>query len=191
MQHHDLSKPELSLYGALAALSAVFQIVHLGFQTQWGMWIDIVAVPWLIAFFLFGLRGSIFVSVIGSLIITFVAPSTWLGAAAKFIATVPLVLVLYSVQRFFHISRSDLSKARYIIFALVIGLFIRSIITLSFNYYIALPIWIQGKSPAELMVLFPWYVIAGLNAIQGVIDVVLAWILVYRYKLSRFATQNI
>lgn len=190
MKDHVLSKPELPLYGALAAISAVFQIVHLGFETPWGMWIDIVAVPWLIAFFLFGLRGGILVSLIGSIIITFVAPSTWLGAVAKFIATVPVIFTLYGVQRVFHIPRPELSKVKFMLIALVAGLMVRAVITVIFNYYFALPIWIPGKTTAELMAMIPWFIIAGINAIQGVIDVVLAWVLVYRYKLSRFATEN-
>jgi hypothetical protein len=41
------------------------------------------------------------------------------------------------------------------------------------------------------MSIFPWYIIVGINAVQGVIDVVFAWILVFPYKLSRFGQKNI
>src|SRR3989338_5344210 len=91
-----LTYREIAVAAALTALSAALQLFHLGYQSpQWGMWLDVVSVPWLIAFFLFGGRLALVVSLLGSLVITLFAPETWLGAVMKFTATVPLWLALW------------------------------------------------------------------------------------------------
>ena len=86
----------LTSAGMLAAISSVLQIVHIGYLSPWGMWIDFVAIPWIIAYLLFGGRGAFIVSVISAIIITLVAPSTWLGAVMKWVATLPIWLVPFA-----------------------------------------------------------------------------------------------
>ena len=172
-----LSNRELALTAALAAVSAVVQLVHLGYQSpQWGMWIDLVAVSWLIAFFLFGLKSSFYVSLLGFIVITLFAPDTWLGASMKWLATAPMWLSL------------GLFPGKLIL-PLVIGLIIRSAIIIPINYFYAIPIW-TGMSPAVAIRTIPWYIIAGFNSIQGLIDVILAWIIVYRFRINRFANLS-
>ena len=180
----------LSIFAALAAISALFQLLHVGFKTQWGMWIDIVAVPWIMAYFLFGFEGGLIVSLIGSIIITLIAPDTWLGASAKLIATVPMFLTLHFVTLIFKNKINQFSKLLNIILPTLIAIGIRGVIMFFFNYYFALKIWIPGKTTVQLMTIFPWFIIVGINAIQGIIDVVFAWILVFPYKLSRFGQKN-
>jgi riboflavin transporter FmnP len=186
MKNNPNQTRQLAIFAALSAFSAVFQLFHLGFQTQWGMWIDIVAVPWIIAYFLFGFKGGLTVSFIGSIIITLVAPDTWLGALAKFIATVPMFLILYSLTLSFKIKIVQFKKLKNIILPSLIAIGIRGVLMFFFNYYFALPIWFPGKTPSQLMTIFPWYIIVGINIIQGIVDVTLAWLLVFPYKLSRF-----
>ena len=183
MKNNYLITRRLTIFAALAAISALFQLLHIGFKTQWGMWIDVVAVPWIVAYFLFGIRGGLMVTLIGSIIITLIAPDTWLGASAKFLATVPMFLALYALNTKFN-------KIISIILPTFIAIVIRGIIMFFFNYYFALRIWIPGKTTVELMSMFPWYIIIGINAIQGIIDVAFAWILVFPYKLSRFGEKN-
>ena len=60
----EMKSYEISACAALAAISAAVQIVHIGYPTQWGMWIDIVAIPWILAFFLFRGKGAFIVSLI-------------------------------------------------------------------------------------------------------------------------------
>lgn len=174
----------LSIFASLAAISALFQLLHIGIKTQWGMWIDIVAVPWIISYFLFGIRGGLTVTLIGSIIITLIAPDTWLGASAKFLATIPMFLSLY-------VLKTKFEKIKNIILPTFIAIIFRGIIMFFFNYYFTLHVWIPGKTTAELMGMFPWYIIVGINAVQGIIDITFAWILVFPYKLSRFREKNI
>jgi len=180
----------LAIFAALAAISALFQLLHIGFKTQWGMWIDIVAVPWIVAYFLFGIRGGLTVSFIGSIIITLIAPDTWLGASAKLIATVPMFLTLYVLTLIFKKKINQFKKIKNIILPTLMAIGLRGVFMFFFNYYFALPIWIPGKTSTQLMNIFPWYIIIGVNAVQGIIDVVFAWILVFPYKLSRFGQKN-
>jgi hypothetical protein len=85
----------IGIAAGLAAISAVTQLTHIGYQSpQFGMWIDIVAVSWIIAFLMFGSRIALTVSLLGALVITFFAPDTWLGASMKWVATTPLWVVL-------------------------------------------------------------------------------------------------
>lgn len=182
----SLSHRELALTAALAAVSAVVQLIHLGYQSpQWGMWIDLVAVSWLIAFFLFGLRSTLYVSLLGFIVITLFAPDTWLGASMKWLATAPMWLSLGLFSKKF----KSYQKISPLILPLVIGLIIRSLIIIPINYFYAIPIW-TGMPPAVAIRTIPWYIIAGFNSLQGLIDVILAWTIVYRFRINRFANLS-
>jgi len=178
-----LSHRELALTAALAAVSAVVQLIHLGYQSpQWGMWIDLVAVSWLIAFFLFGLRSTLYVSLLGFIVITLFAPDTWLGASMKWLATAPMWLSLGLFSKNF----KAYQKKSQLILPLIIGLIVRSLIIIPINYFYAIPVW-TGMSPAVAIHTIPWYIIAGFNSLQGLLEVILAWVIVYRFSLNRFA----
>lgn len=184
---HKLSSREIAIAAALSALSATVQLIHVGYQSpQWGMWIDVVAVAWIVAYFLFGLRLSLLVSCVGALIITLFAPDTWLGASMKFVATVPILISLFVWLAVRRKQLSAYAKLGEFIIPLLAGMIVRCLIVLPLNYYYAIPIW-TGMSPAIAMKAIPWFIIAGFNIVQSVIDVVLAWIIVYRFKLNRFA----
>lgn len=182
-----LSTRVLALSAALAAVSAVLQLIHVGYQSpQWGMWIDVVSVSWIIAYFLFGAKSSLLVSAAGALVITLFAPDTWLGASMKFVATVPMWASLYVWLRIRKQKQAFYQKISHVITPLAIGLIMRCLLVIPLNYYYAIPIW-TGMTPQIAMTAIPWYIIAGFNTVQGILDVILAWVLVYRFRLSRFA----
>ena len=180
----SLTNRELALTAALAAISAVLQLLHFGYQSpQWGMWLDLVAVSWIVAFFLFGFKSSLYVSLTGALVITLFAPDTWLGASMKWLATAPMWLSL------FWFSQTKYLKPKNLILPLLTGLIMRSLIILPVNYFYAIPIW-TGMPTAIAIKVIPWYIIVGFNTIQGLIDVLLAWTIVYRFRLNRFANTH-
>ena len=81
----------------------------------------------------------------------------------------------------------DFKKPMLLITAIIFAVILRGAITIPVNYYYAIPIW-TGMSAAESMVAIPWWAIFGVNAIQGVLEVIVAWILVFRFRLDRFAS---
>lgn len=94
---------ELTAISMLAAIGAVLQIANnvIGYPTSFGMTIDLVGVPIILGFLMFGLAGGLYTSVLVSIVIAIVASSSWLGASMKFAATLPMFLVpaLYALYQ--------------------------------------------------------------------------------------------
>lgn len=104
----------------------------------------------------------------------------------KFTATTPLWLALWLYLPLIKAQLLHYQKVRLLIIPLVIGLLIRSVLMLPLNYYWAIPIW-TGLSTDQAITIIPWYIIVGFNSVQALIDVGLAWLLVFRFKLYRYA----
>jgi len=175
---------ELNLYryvsvAMLAALGIVFQFLHVGYLSPWGMWIDLVAVPVILALFLFDFKHSLAVAALIALIISIGAPSGFIGAIMKFLGTLPMFLVLGLGAKW---KKMDLSKLPPLLILLTVALALRAIITVFANYYWALPIW-MNMTTAQAFAAIPWWIIAGLNIIQGIVEVSLAWVLAFKFKL--------
>ncbi len=87
----------------LAALAFVLQYANgiLGLQTGFGMTIDLVAVPILLALFMFGVESSIEVLAVSTIFIALFAQTGPIGAAMKFAATAPAIIVFgaYMIMR--------------------------------------------------------------------------------------------
>ncbi len=178
---------EITASAALAAISAALQMLHVGYLSPWGMWIDLVAVSWIIGYFIYGGKTAFVVSVVGALMITLMAPSTWLGALMKWLATVPMFLVPMAFQKFKGLKIEDFSRLRFLLPAMTIAILVRAAIVIPVNHNIAIPIW-MGWTVAESMLYVPWWAIFGINAIQGALEVLVAWLLVFRFRLDRFRT---
>lgn len=189
MFKNKLKTREIAIAAGLAAVSAVLQLIHIGYESpQFGMWIDVVAVTWIIGLLLFGLRVSFIVSVVGAIIITLFAPDTWLGAGTKWLASFPAWFILgiwvLNKERPYEYYR----KFQHLLIPLLIAIILRCVIIIPVNYYYAIPIW-TGLTAAKAMIAIPWYIIAIFNIAQSVIDVVFAWFLVYKFRLDRFASK--
>ncbi len=183
----SMDSQDITACAALAAISAALQVVHVGWMSPWGMWIDLVAVSWMIGYFLYGGKPALVVSVVGALLITLIAPSTWLGAMMKWIATVPMFLIPVVMRRVMRLDARGFASLKVLVPAILLAIILRGAIVIPVNYYFAIPIWV-GWSPAEAMTLVPWWAIFGINAVQGALEVLLAWLLVFRFRLDRFAT---
>lgn len=190
MKNNKLTSREIAIAAGLAAFSAVAQLIHIGYQSlQFGMWIDVVSVTWIIALFLFGLRMSFIVSIIGAIIITLFAPDTWLGASMKWLASAPiwLLLGLWLIKR--KKSYEYYQKFSHLLIPLIIAIVIRCLIVIPVNYFYAIPIW-TGMTWEKAMMVIPWYIIALFNIVQSLLDVVFAWLLVFRFRLKRYASER-
>jgi len=175
---------DVNLYGyvsiaLLAALGVVFQLLHVGYMSPWGMWIDVVAVPAILALFLFDTEHSLAVAGLIALVIAIGSPAGFVGAIMKFIGTVPMIMVLGFGKE---MKKFDISKIPSLLILLTLALVLRVVLTVFSNYYWALPIWLN-MTTAEAFQAIPWWIIGGLNVIQGVLEVGIAWILAFKFKL--------
>ena len=180
---------EVTAAAALAAVSAALQIVHVGIITPWSIWIDLVAVSWMVAYFLYGGRTALAVSAVGALIIAMIAPTTWLGAVMKWLATIPMILVPMVMQKAMKLKIPDFKKVGTLAVAVAVALVVRCAIITPVNYYFAIPLW-TGWTVAEAMSYVPWWVIVGLNCVQGILEVAIAWLLVFRFRLDRVSVWS-
>ncbi len=80
--------------GMLAACALILQIANpiLGINTGFGMTIDLVGVPIILALFMFGVEASIEVLALATLFIAIFAPTGIVGALMKFAATAPVII---------------------------------------------------------------------------------------------------
>ena len=79
----------------LAGLAVVFQLFNgvVGYPTGFGMTVDLVGLPILLAFFILGYDSALLVSVLLALVIALTAPTGYIGAVTKFTATIPMFLL--------------------------------------------------------------------------------------------------
>ncbi|KUK00307.1 MAG: Uncharacterized protein XD43_0001, partial [Thermococcales archaeon 44_46] len=90
---------EIGLIGLLLSLSLVLQISPLKVPTQWGMTIDLVAVPIVVIYILLGFWSSVTALVLLFLGLSLVSSASWLGASMKFFATLSVVIGLEIAKR--------------------------------------------------------------------------------------------
>jgi riboflavin transporter FmnP len=244
---------EITIVALFAAIAAVLQISPLYIPTQWGMRIDLVAVPLLLAFFLFGFRVALETSLVMFFIISVVAATGFIGATMKWMATVPMfivptlmsltfarekelkqkILVLSGIvisiialialfgifflllkdkEIISHVLVAVSCGAFYLSFwlltknyemrtvrsfnslyfvsaALLLALIVRGITATVVNYYFAIPTFF-GMSTEEALAWIPWYIVVGLNIIQGVIDLGAAWIIAFRTGIASYLRRG-
>jgi len=182
----ETSYRKIAVMSGLAALSAVLQLIHIGYQSlQFGMWIDFVAVAWIVSGLMFGGKVSFGVSLAGAFFITLFAPDTWLGALMKWTASFPMWFFpsfwLYVIRK----KPDHYRKPFNLAVPLTMAFLARFILILPLNYFFAIPIW-TGLTADQAVKTIPWFVIVIFNLIQGLLEIFLAWTLVFRFKLSRF-----
>jgi len=195
------SSREIALITTLGSLS-ILMVFAPDIRLPWGMAaLDFIAVPWIVAFLLLGLKGGLLTSVIGFLAIFFFSEETYphIGATMKFSATIPMILIpalILSLPKFKY-SGESLGVKRVYAFLMVAGIIVRCLVTMFLNYYWAIPAMF-GLKPYEVPASFNWffwgksmnpvlmYYLLGVslwNTWQGTVDAVLSWLVVYPTKL--------
>jgi len=182
----------IAIMSALAIIFDVFSDV-LPLRMPWGMKVDFVGTVWVLSYFLYGLSVASSVSVITTLFITLFMPTGFVGGIMKFVATVPMFLVpaLMSRLPFFSNHGSKLfDKILLIAGAAFLANAVRLLVATTVNYYWAIPLWTGIPTGDILAVMFGGSIlefiifVAGLNVLQGIIDVVFAWLLAFKFRLS-------
>jgi riboflavin transporter FmnP len=177
-----MSAREIAIIGIMLGLSLMFELIPIEMPTVWGMKIDLVAVPIIMAYLLTGLVGGLTAVFLLTLALSVVSSAGWLGAAMKGTATFSVLLGLELARKAMGANLGELDGRRLGLFAIlayVLGLAIRVPLMVALNYYVALPIWL-GVPRGEVIELVenwthvPFWVAIGVpNAIQSTIDVFL------------------
>jgi len=175
-----MSSREIALIGMMLGLSLMLEVIPIEMPTMWGMKIDLVAVPIIMAYLLTGFVGgltAVFLLFVG---LGIVSSASWLGGMMKATATLTVLLGLEVARRitgfnFENPGRGEL--LRFAVLAYLIGVALRIPLMVALNYYVALEIWLgvpQEKvvETVEAWTGVPFWVAIGLpNAIQSAIDV--------------------
>lgn len=87
---------KVSVVSLMVALVAVFELINraLPLRVPWGMSIDFVALPVVLAFFVLGTRYSMITAIGMYLILTVFGFANFVGATMKFFSTIAMVAVL-------------------------------------------------------------------------------------------------
>lgn len=208
-----------AILGALSVLIGIIWDLTLepafwGPQFAPGMtWLDIMAVPMLVAFLIFGIRSGLIAAIIGCTAIIFFPNETTTGFVAmwpKFIASIIMFVVPWiflkampkkeSTNNFrnrFKYSSDSLENIGTYAFLMVIAILCRMLIMLILNSLIFGPafFYVLGITPTwEFMFaskeLFVKYISLGggyaaWNGVQGISDAVIAYLLVFPTRLHK------
>ncbi|MCX8196876.1 MAG: hypothetical protein N3G80_00980 [Candidatus Micrarchaeota archaeon] len=119
----------------LASLAFVLQLSNnvIGLQTGFGMTIDLVAFPTLLAFFLFGFVPALEVLLLSTIFIAIFASSGPIGAAMKFGATLPTLLVFFTYH-FFRSRGTPYPSLAVVLVSLLFGILVFGIGAFSYSY---------------------------------------------------------
>ena len=141
----NIDRPTVKLAGAtiLAPLTIIMQSLPPIFVTPWMLRIDLVAIPWMICWIIFGIKPTLLCLLISSPLIGFVGPFAGggVGAVMKPLATVWMFLIPAIFAWKIGGTKKLLENKRMFIVAGALALGIRAIVTVLFNFYFALPVF--------------------------------------------------
>ncbi|ASJ10498.1 hypothetical protein A3L12_03880 [Thermococcus sp. P6] len=177
-----MNSREVSIIGMMLALSLMLEVIPVEMPMVWGMKIDLVAVPVIMAYLLTGFAGGLVAVVLLFLGLSLVSPASWIGGMMKSTATFSVLLGLEAARR---ITRFDFEKADgrrtavFAVLAFLIGIAIRVPLMVALNYYVALEFFLDIPrerviETVEAWTGVPFWIAIGLpNVIQSAIDVFL------------------
>lgn len=191
----NLDRPTIKIAGAaiLAPLTILLQSLPPIFVTPWMLRVDLVAIPWMICWILFGLKPALLSLIISAPLVGFVGPFAGgaIGAVMKPLASVWMFLIPAIFAWKIGGTKKLLDNKRLFIVAGILALAARAAVTIFVNFYFALPVF-YGMTPEMIIGMFSdtakisffgnWLGVLGLgafvaevaiwNTIQGIIDLV-------------------
>ena len=189
----NLDRPTIKLAGAalLAPLAVIMQIVVPLFATPWGMRIDLVAIPWMICWIIFGFKPALLSLLISAPLVGFLGPFAggWVGATMKSVATIWMFLIPAIFAWKAGGTKKLLENKRLFVVAGTVALIVRAVVTVIFNFYFAIPFFFN-MTPDDIIGFFSSVTTLGFiglgayitevafwNIIQGIIDLTAALII--------------
>lgn len=175
---------KMTVLSFMIALVYVFEIVNraLPLRVPWGMSIDFVALPVMIAFFVLGTRYALATGVGMYLILIIFGFANFVGATMKFASTIAMVLVLGLFVYVWSKKRGSPTLPLLLVLpASALALAARCLVAAFLNYYWAIPIFLAMPIEDVINTMFfgsIWGFLAfvsSMNLVQGAIDLALSW----------------
>jgi riboflavin transporter FmnP len=193
----------ISLLATMIALTAVLEIINrmLPLRVPWGMSIDFVALPVMLAFFILGTRYAILCGVGMYAILLIIGFAGFVGGTMKFFATIPMVLV-FGALMLTPLKNKDSPALTYrsmpkFILVAALALAARCAVATFLNYYWAIPLFFSMPVDQVIQAFFFGSIwgfvgyISALNITQGVLDLALSWTIAFGFGLiKRFTVTN-
>ena len=196
----NLNRPTIKIAGAtlLAPLAVILQILPPLFVTPWGIRIDLVAIPWILCWIIFGFKPALLSLLISAPLVGFLGPFAggWVGATMKSVASIWMFLIPAIFAWKTGGTKQFLENRRLFVLVGVLAIIVRAIVTVIFNFYFAIPFFfgmttdaiIGMFSAAETLSFFGnslgliglgAYIaeVAFWNTIQGILDLTASLIL--------------
>jgi riboflavin transporter FmnP len=192
----NVDNPTIKLAGAaiLAPLAVLLQILPPLFVTPWSMRIDLVAIPLMMCWIIFGLKPALLSLLISAPLIGFLGPFAggWVGAIMKSVATIWMFLIPGIIAWKTGGTKNLLENKWLFVTASILAIIVRVLVTEIFNFYFALPLFFPDyfPNPEAIINYFSDVTVFGYvgigsyiieiafwNILQGIIDSVAAMIL--------------
>jgi len=147
---YPVKKPTIKIAGAavLASLAVVMQVLPPLFVTPWFMRIDLVAVPWVLCWLVFGFDAALLSLLISVPLVGVLGPFAggWVGATMKSVASIWMFAVPALFAWRMGGTKSFVLNKRVYVVASVVALLVRALVTVVFNFYFALPVFFKMTS---------------------------------------------
>ncbi len=203
----NLNRPTIKIAGAaiLASLAVIMQILPPIFISPWSMRIDLVAIPWILCWIIFGFKPALLSILISAPLIGFVGPLAggWVGATMKSVASIWMFVIPGIIAWKSGGTKHLLENKRLFVVASILAIIVRVGVTVIFNFYFALPFFFY-MTPDDIIGYFSGVTIFGFvglgayiievafwNTIQAIIDLTasLAIGLIILRRLPGLATK--
>jgi riboflavin transporter FmnP len=174
----NLDRPTVKIAGAaiLASLAVIMQILPPIFVSPWSMRIDLVAIPWILCWIIFGFKPALLSILISAPLIGFVGPLAggWVGATMKSVASIWMFVIPGIIAWKTGGTKHLLENKRLFVVASIMAIIVRVGVTVIFNFYFALPFFFY-MTPDDIIGFFSGVTIFGLTGLGAYIGEVAIW----------------
>ena len=177
----NLERPTIKIAGGaiLASLAVIMQILPPIFISPWSMRIDLVAIPWILCWIIFGLKPALLSILISAPLIGFVGPLAggWVGATMKSVASIWMFVIPGIIAWKSGGTKQLLENKRLFVIASIVAIIARIGVTVIFNFYFALPFFfpLYFPTPNDIITYFSDLTIFGLAGLGAYIGEVAIW----------------
>ncbi len=177
---------EVAAAAIFAAMASALTIFPIKIPSAWGMNLDLIGIPWLLCWMIFGVRPALLSVAISGVVVSFVGRGLWVGALAKIAATLWLIVVPEALRKLAKLERKAfLFKKGMAGLSFALGTAVRCVVMFFLNLYVFCPLYL-GMSPQQILEAFGnflgfqgwlgfFVLISVWNIMQSVLDIGVSW----------------